>query len=311
MIVTGFPWVSVSGYGAHIKSTQTVLSVQKNRIVEEYPLESLNHLLIVGGHTIHSSTINNLMKRGIFISFFEPDGTPVGIIRPFVDEGHLNLIAMQLEIPRQRFAVALAQGSLKSRLNSIRLADDRKESGLLYEGELEILHNSLDEIGYLIKLEEVRRLHKLTADMYYEIIARNLPADLGFRRRTLRPQKDPVNAMLSLGYAMLYGSCSVSIIGAHLDPDHGFLHDGKGGLVRDLIEPLKAGMIDSVVFSHAKESLTPNDFECTNDRCLLSDDLVKAIMQSFYTSINAKKINEQVLGTLNAIRENDEFIVLY
>ena len=310
-MVTGFPWVSVCGYGAHIKSSQQILTIQKNRIVEEYPLESVGHLLMVGGHTINSSTINTLLKKGIFISFFESDGTPVGTIRPFEEEVHPGLIALQQEIPRQRFATALAQGSIKSRLNTIRLAEDKQASGLLYEGELELLHNSLDEIGYLIKLDEIRRLHRLTADMYYEIMARNLPADFGFRRRTLRPQTDPVNAMLSLGYAMLYGSCCVSIIGAHLNPDYGFLHDGKGGLVRDLIEPLKAGMIDSVVFSFVKESLSPAHFECTNDRCLLSDDLAKELMRSFYTSINTKKINDQVLGTLHAIRDNDEFIVLY
>ena len=82
------------------------------------------------------------------------------------------------------------------------------------------------------------------------------PWNLDFTRRTVRPQTDPVNAMLSFGYAMLFGNCCVSVIGARLDPDHGFMHDGKGSLVQDLIEPLKAGMVDSIVFQIARESLT-------------------------------------------------------
>ena len=36
--------------------------------------------------------------------------------------------------------------------------------------------------------------------------------DFGFRRRTIRPQSDPINAMLSFGYAMLFGNCCISII---------------------------------------------------------------------------------------------------
>ena len=311
LAVNEFPWVSVSGFGAHIKSTQKTLTIQKKGLTNDYPLESVKHLLIVGGHTIGSSTINHLIKTGAYISFFESDGTPVGIIRPYCEESHPTLNELQEGIPRQRFAIALAQGSIKSRLFTIEKAEEQQGSGLLYEGELEILHNSLSEIGYLIKLEEIRRLHRLTSDMYYEIMARSLPANSGFRRRTVRPQIDPVNAMLSFGYAMLYGACSVSVIGAHLNPDRGFMHEGKGSLVMDLIEPIKAHMIDSVVFKIGKESITPADFECTADRCLLSDNLIKKMMASFYTSINTTKINAQVLGILNAIRDNEEFKVLY
>jgi hypothetical protein len=73
----------VSGFGAHIKSNQKKLIVQKKNTLEEYPLDSIKNLLVIGGHTISSSTIVSLVKNGAFISFFEPDGNPVGIIRPF------------------------------------------------------------------------------------------------------------------------------------------------------------------------------------------------------------------------------------
>jgi CRISP-associated protein Cas1 len=309
--MTEFPWISVSGFGAHIKSTQKNLLIQKRNATETYPLDSVKNLLIVGGHAISSTTINQLVKRGAFISFFESDGTPVGTIRPCPDEFHSNLYEAQQGIPRQRFAISVAEGSIKSRLFAIEREEELTKSRLFYEGELEILHNSLDEIAYLIRLEEIRRLQRLTSDMYYEIMARNLPKDLGFHRRTVRPHIDPVNAMLSFGYAMLFGTCCVSIIGARLNPDCGFMHDGKSSLVNDLIEPLKAGMIDSVVFQIAKDSLRPCDYEICQNRCMLSDDLLKKMILSFYTSINTKKINEQVLAVLDSMNNYDEFKVLY
>jgi len=303
--------VSVSGFGAHIKSTRRNLIIQKKNATEEYPIDSVKNLLIVGGHTISSLTVNQLITQGVFISFFEADGTPVGIIRPYPDESHPDLHELQQRIPRQRFAISIAQGSIKSRLFAIERAEEIQKSRLFYEGELEILHNSLDEIAYLIKLEEIHRLHRLTSDMYYEIMARNLPGDIGFHRRTLRPQVDPVNAMLSFGYAMLFGVCCVSIIGARLDPDRGFMYAGKGSLVNDLIEPLKAGMVDSVVFQIVKDTLRRGDYEISQSRCMLSDDIMKKMILLFYNSINNKKINEQVFCMSNAISNNNEFKGLY
>lgn len=310
-IVMEYPWVSVSGYGAHIKSTHKKLVIQKKNKVEEYPLDSVKNLLIVGGHTISSTSIAQLIKNGVFISFFESDGSLVGTLKPFTDDNSEHLNELQKGIPRHRYAISLAQGSIKSRLFAIHQAELRQSSGLFYEGELEIIQNSLDEMTYLIKVDEIRRLHRLTSDMYYEIMSRNLPPDLGFRRRTIRPQTDPVNAMLSFGYAMLFGNCCVSVIGSRLNPDIGFIHDGKGSLVYDLIDPLKADMVDSIVFKIARESLKSWDFECTPDRCMLSEELIKKMMGSFYTTINHEKIYSQVIGLLNSIRSNDEFKVLY
>lgn len=285
--------------------------IQKKNSIEEYPLESVKHLLIVGGHTVSSSTVNQLNRQGTCISFFEPDGTPVGTLRPYGDDDLSRFHELQKGIPRQRYAISLAQASIKSRIFAIEKIEEVKNSRLLYEGELEILYKSLDEVTFLIKLDEIRRLHRLTSDMYYEIMSRGLPPDLGFRRRMMSPQIDPVNAMLSFGYAMLYGNCSVAVIGAKLDPDIGFMHEGTGALVKDLIEPLKAAMIDPLVFQLASVSLQKNEFDVSPSRCMLSDNLIKRMIESFYTSINSQKINEQVLNAMTAIRETGDFTVLY
>jgi CRISPR-associated protein Cas1 len=310
-MVTEYPWLSVSGFGAHIKSTQKKLIIQKKNTIEEYPLDSIKNLLIVGGHTISSSTIVNLIKNGAYISFFEPDGNPMGIIRPFGDGNDAEIRRIQQDIPRHRYAIALAQAAIKSRLFAIERIQEMQNTPLFYEGEQQFLHNSQAELEYLIKLDEIRRLHRLTTDMYYEIMSRNTPPDFGFRRRTIRPQSDPINAMLSFGYAMLFGNCCVSVIGARLDPDSGLMHEGKGSLVQDLIEPLKTEMIDRVVFQVARESLTPCDFEQTPNRCMLSDELIKRMIELFHTTINNEKIDELVYNLFNAITNNHEFIVRY
>jgi CRISP-associated protein Cas1 len=309
--VTEYPWIAVSGYGAHIKSTPNTLIIQKKNIIEEYPITSVKNLLVVGGHTLHSAAVLNLIRHGAFISFFEADGTPSGTIRPPGDKDLAEMYELQKAAPRQRFATVLARTALQARLFVMEKEEEQKNIRLFYEGELDFLSRSREELAFLIKIDEIRRLHRLVSDMYYEIMSRNLPPELGFRRRGVRPHTDPVNAMLSFGYAMLFGNCMVACTGARLDPDGGLLHEGKNSLVHDLIDPLKPGMIDTTIFQIARETLHEEDYELTPGRCILSDDLVREITRQLHTSINTDIINRQVLGLAEAIRAGSEFTVQY
>lgn len=302
------PWLSVSGFGAHIKSTRTHLVIQKKQSTDQYLLDDIRHLLIVGGHTISSTTISHLVKKGCYITFFDSDGTPVGMIKPYCDPDTEQHEIKPLELPSlQRYAVAVAQASVKARLFAIEQLQEARNAPLFYECEHDVLWKSLEELEYLIKLDEIRRLHKLTSDMYYEIISRSVPPVLGFRRRTMRPQLDPINAMLSFGYAILFGNCMVAMVGAHLNPDSGMLHTGKGGLVYDLIDPLKAKMVDSIVLRIAGESLTSADYEMTRDRCILSDGLLDNLLTSLYTAFDTEGLNGQVYNFSMALRNGGNF----
>jgi CRISP-associated protein Cas1 len=309
--VTEYPWVSVSGFGTHIKSTQQHLVLQNKSNTDRIPLESVKHLLVIGSHTLSSTTILRLIKKGTYITFFEPDGTPVGIIRPFGDRNRSESCCTQQMIPRQRYAITIAQVVVKSRIFAIERVQESQTVHLFYEGELDVLLKSEEEFAYLIKLDEIRRLHKLTSDMYYEIMSRNLPTEFRFRRRTSRPHLDPINAMLSFGYAMLFGNCCISVIGSGLDPDMGFMQDGNGSLVYDLIDPLKAEMVDHVVFDVACNSLSMTDFELTQDRCILSDELIGILTKKLHGTILDKKINEYVSHLSESIRSGSEFKIMY
>jgi CRISPR-associated endonuclease Cas1 len=304
-------WLTVYGFGAHIKSTQNKLIILKKGTVEEYPLDEIKNLLIVGGHTLNSTTLSRLIKNGAYIFFFEPDGIPVGIIRPYGDRSDEVIRNKQRELPRHRYAVALAQAAVRSRLIAIEKLQETRGIGIFYEGELQFLHKSLEELEYLVKLEEIRRLSRLTSDMYYEIISRAVPESLGFHRRTIRPQCDPVNSMFSFGYSILFGNCCVAVIGARMDPDTGVLHEGPGALVNDLIEPFKAGMIDPVVMDISCNLLVPDDFEQTQYRCLLSDSLIQKMTLAYKTAIDNEKIEKQVDNFMKALMKTDEFRVMF
>ena len=73
-----------------------------------------------------------------------------------------------------------------------------------------------------------------------------------FESRNRRPPRDPVNALLSFGYAMLTRHCTVALAMVGLDPYRGLFHApgyGKPALALDMMEPFRPVIADSVVLS--------------------------------------------------------------
>ncbi|MDG6257857.1 MAG: CRISPR-associated endonuclease Cas1 [Methanomicrobiaceae archaeon] len=311
MSQSNYPWLVVAGFGSHIRSTPSTLTIRYRGEVREYPLAAIRHLLVVGGHTMHTSVVTHLLKSGAAITFFDADGTPTASVRAFGDERGAEIHERQKHTPVYAAAVLTAQNSLKARLLSIQRQNEAQKRNLFYHGEEEFLHESLCQLEFLIKLDELRRMHRLTLDMYYEIMARALPPELGFHRRTARPHRDPVNAMLSLGYALLFGNCCVSIIGAGLHPGTGALHQGDGSLVNDLIDPQKPRMVDDAVFSMAAEGLCDTEYELSADRCHLSEGLVGDLVARLHVTIDSATLNANCARYLDYIMGARDLHLIY
>ena len=89
-------------------------------------------------------------------------------------------------------------------------------------------------------------------------------APFRFEARNRRPPTDPVNAMLSLAYAMLTRHLTITLTSVGLDPYRGFYHApryGRPALALDIMEPFRSIIADSVVLSAVNTGeVGPNDF---------------------------------------------------
>ncbi|HJK03828.1 MAG TPA: CRISPR-associated endonuclease Cas1 [Methanocorpusculum sp.] len=293
------PWVTVWGYGADIRATRRTLTIREGPVRRSYPLSSIRHLLIAGGHTLETAAVSHLMDNNVPVSFFDIHGEPVGTIRP---SGHsaYPLRPAQKSIPVHRFAMSVIITSLKSRMGYLHELGSRRDDGLYYKGELEILTDASHELEYLITLPELSRVFLLTRTMYYEILSRVADPRLGYRRREKPPYLDPINAMLAHGYAVLYASTSVSVAGAGLDPEIGSLYGNvippgknRSACVMDIMEPLMTPMVDRVVMDMAQEGVIAGRYEISS-RCLLSEKLMEECNRRFAESINSDDIDRAV-----------------
>lgn len=304
-------WLLLGGFGSHIKATNTYLKIQKKGVYEEYPLNKINNIIFIGGHQMNSTVINSAIRSGIHISFFDADYRHVTTINPHKILFDPENYKKQKDRSTYKYAIEIFRSSLKSRMLFIEELERKYNTGLMYEGELDILLCSLNESDNIIKIDEIRRIHKLTSDMYYEILSRLLKPSFNFKRRIAVGSPDPINSMLSTGYSVLYSICLGIMAEERVEPDLGIIHEGENGLVLDLIDPVKSMMVDKVVFDISTRLKEKTDYTYNRNRCYLSSKLYEKYVSLLTNSIDHKKISEIVSSYNDTLLRNTSFHVPY
>lgn len=143
------------------------------------------------------------------------------------------------------------------------------------------------------------------AVLWFQWIAHRLPVCWGFNARNRRPPRDPVNALLSLGYTLLGADMLNAIQAQGLDPARGLLHEtvpGRDALVLDLIEPLRPS-VDLVILGLLDDSLHPEDFtHSPSEGCRLS----KSARARFYQAWARARKDWPVLNSSMITKEPSE-----
>ncbi len=123
--------------------------------------------------------------------------------------------------------------------------------------------SALQALDEATEVSTVMGIEGYVARTWFQLLADILPEQWKFGGRNRRPPRDPVNAMLSLGYTLLWADVRHQLIAYGLDPALGFLHQdypGREGLVLDYCEPWRSG-VDAMVLALIQEGVVrPEDF---------------------------------------------------
>jgi CRISPR-associated protein Cas1 len=103
--------------------------------------------------------------------------------------------------------------------------------------------------------------------------------------RNRRPPRDPVNALLSLTYALLAKECTLACYAVGLDPYVGFMHQprhGRPALALDVMEEFRPLLADSTVITLLNNGmLTEKDFILSRQSAALSPAGRKAALTAW------------------------------
>ncbi|MBK1645235.1 CRISPR-associated endonuclease Cas1 [Thiocapsa imhoffii] len=123
------------------------------------------------------------------------------------------------------------------------------------------------------------------AQAWFGLLAASLAPTWQFRGRNRRPPRDPVNALLSLGYTLAAADIQQVALSAGLDPSFGFLHQpapGRESMILDLTELFRAA-VDHFVLSWINPAGPERSdwFYREEDGCRLSKSARPAFYQAW------------------------------
>ncbi|OSO90040.1 CRISPR-associated endonuclease Cas1 [Cylindrospermopsis raciborskii CENA303] len=267
---------------------ETLIVKQGDTVHVEVQLPLLEQILIFGRSQITTQVIRACLWRDIPIAYLSRMGYCYGRILP-ISRGYRQLSRYQQELsPVDRLitARAIVKGKLKNSRILLRRQRKKRES--------ETLERTLQSLDYLAEQavqadtwERLMGFEGTGAAQYFSVFSECLTnPDFVFSGRSRRPPGNPVNAMLSFGYQVLWNHLLALIEVQGLDPYYACLHqanDGHAALASDLIEEFRAPLVDSLVMWLINRNImdVKGDFQFKNGGCYLNDSGRKKFLRGF------------------------------
>lgn len=270
----------VTGYGFSIGKSGGVLQIkEKGGVVQEARLNDVSQVNVFGAASITSAAVQALAELERPISYFTTGGWFYASTQGL---GLRNVFLRREQFRRaddDAFCVRVAAAMVATKI--------RNQRTMLLRNHVEPPARALDALKRLAKqarqageLESLLGIEGTAAHIYFANFAGMIKVDDGdaptfdFTRRNRRPPRDPVNALLSLGYALLVRDLTHVCHAIGFDPFIGFYHQprfGRPALALDLMEGFRPLIVDSAVLTAINTGMvTRDDFLRAGDSVTLT-----------------------------------------
>lgn len=279
----------VQEQGASVGKSQSKLIIRKDREpIAEARLKDVSQLVLCGNVQVSTQTIHLLCEAGIPVVYLSTGNWFSGIT---VGQGLRNAYDRAAQF--QAAADPARCLAFAKQLVSDKAVNQRtmlRRNASVDDRSLDDMQSLVERIGSITSLDRLLGLEGSIAAVYFRNFAgmlkgRTLDTEWDFTTRNRRPPRDPVNALLSFGYAMLAKECTVALLAEGLDPWWGFYHQprhGRPALALDLMEPLRPTVVDSAVISAINTGMVQNrNFTRSSAGCILEPAGRKAFIRAY------------------------------
>lgn len=247
--------IYIVGSGTLKREQNTIALRRQGKEPRYFPIEGTDDIYVFGDISINTALLKLLMKKGVPLHLFDRYGSYIGSFLPIKPQTSATTYIRQFEHfirPEKRLSIArlMQMASVRSMRNYLRR---QVRSGKVDIESVEKIETYLQEMEGETTLEGLRSYEGLARKVYFSEFA-NLIKDYPFSGRVNHPPSDPINALLSYGYAVLYGKVLSAIFQTHLDPRISFVHEPtfKGyALHLDIADLFKVAVVDSLIVSMA------------------------------------------------------------
>lgn len=243
----------VSTQGCYLSLKKETLLLKKNdEILVKSRLPLLENILIFGNTQVTTQAAKACLKRKIPIAYLSRSGRCYGRLLPIERRYPRNLQQQyRLDEPaRLRCAQQLVCAKI-SNSRTLLMRQKRRLKTTTLTPAISQLATLKQKVDTASTTEQLMGIEGAAAAAYFPAFGQCISNEnFSFTKRTRRPPQDPVNALLSFGYQILWNHLLAVIDLCGLDPYHGCLHqnnDRHAVLASDLIEQFRAPLIDSLV----------------------------------------------------------------
>ena len=289
------------------KSGDVLQAKEKGKLIQEFRMNDVSQVNVMGSIQVTTQAIQSLLQAEVPLVYFSYGGWFHGMTQGV---GLKNIMWRREQFrcaDRPEFCLRLARKLVSAKIQNQRT--------LLMRNHIEPPTAALQFIKTL-KWESERAeslpsllgIEGLAARIYFQHFDGMVKTDrdtvghskqvqdisngtgdnwlqFNFDGRNRRPPRDPINALLSLGYSLLSKDLTIICAGVGLDPYLGYYHQprfGRPSLALDLMEPFRPLIVDSTVITAINNRMvTPEHFVSAGDAVALTADGRKAFFRAY------------------------------
>ncbi len=263
----------LNSQGVRVGKSGAVLQVREEKaLLQEVRIGEICQVSLMGNVQISTQAVQALCEAEVPICYFSMGGWFYGIT--------MGLNQKNVFLRRSQYRLSEQDYFVKGIARQLVAGKIRNQRTLLQRNHVEPNRSTLaglkemaDRVEGASSPGELLGIEGNAARLYFGDFAGMIKPDeeqgagefmFDFEGRNRRPPRDPVNALLSLGYSLLTKDLTVACYAVGFDPYIGYYHQprfGRPALALDLMEPFRPLIADSAVLTAINTGMvTPRDF---------------------------------------------------
>ncbi|MEM7019150.1 MAG: CRISPR-associated endonuclease Cas1 [Pseudomonadota bacterium] len=283
VFVTGAPAIVATESG-RLQVVRTATNETTKMPTPEFslPWRLTQAVVLIGGqHHITTPALRTAMSHNVPVHFADAGGNYQGSAWSAPSStGANHLWPVQIAwFGIEDNALLAARSLIHARLKHQREVLRQRNTAKRFDAEIRTLDEFAARAASAASLESLRGFEGQGAKVYWQTLQTLVPDEFRFRGRLRQPPPDPFNALLSLGYSILFSHLETVIRVNGLMPGVGIYHQPHGAhpvLVSDLMEPFRHIIERVALNALTRKQLKAADFKRSGGPgCRLTDAALK------------------------------------
>ncbi len=244
-------FITEQGSSLH-KSGESILLKKDGELIHEIEFRNVDSIQIFGYINFSTQFLRKAWQYGIAISFFSMSGKLMGQLAPVLGKNVSLRVGQHNCVNDDKFALSFSRKivTMKCRL-ALRFLNAASRSKKDVDKKfVDIMSGQIEKIQIADNKESLLGLEGSFARQYFRVYGQLFSNASLFKKRSKRPPRDEVNALMSFMYTLLTNRLVNHLAGAGFDPYLGMYHSmeyGRVSLALDLVEFFRSLLADRLV----------------------------------------------------------------